>query len=133
MQKEKRSRKQLYADEEMQKIMEERMQLLDTIKEMVRNEVDRRMKELARNNKRHDDTNRNPSFIPFKSEQSLEPSTDFVQLLSRCAHVSSKALWATARCNGNTDDGKRIKAVRKHANNNKSKQMRYNDQLGFNI
>ncbi|WP_455096576.1 hypothetical protein [Prevotella koreensis] len=58
MQKEKRSRKQLYADEEMQKIMEERMQLLDTIKEMVRNEVDRRMKELARNNKIHDDTNR---------------------------------------------------------------------------
>ena len=76
---------------------------------------------------------RSPSFIPFKSEQSLEPSTDFVQLFSRCAHVSSKALWATARCNGNTDGGKRIKAVRKHANNNKSKQMRYNDQLGFNI
>ena len=58
MQKEKRSRKQLYADEEMQKIMEERMQLLDTIKEMVRNEVDIRLKELAHNNKRHDDTNR---------------------------------------------------------------------------
>ncbi|WP_315546808.1 hypothetical protein [Prevotella koreensis] len=59
MQKEKRNRKQLYADKEMQKIMEERMQLLETIKEMVKNEVDKRMKDLARNNKWHDDINRN--------------------------------------------------------------------------
>ncbi|MDD7317334.1 MAG: hypothetical protein SOZ80_04070 [Prevotella sp.] len=51
MRKESRNKKQLYAEKEMQKIMEERIELLDTIKEMVRNEIDIRLKELSCSNK----------------------------------------------------------------------------------
>lgn len=71
--------------------------------------------------------------ICFNPNQPLESLSDFVGLLGRCADVSSKAYRATARCNGCTDVGKRTKAVREQASNNKSKQMHSNDPLWFNF
>ena len=71
--------------------------------------------------------------ICFNPNQPLESLSDFVGLLGRCADVSSKAYRATARCNGCKDVGKLTKAVREQASNNKSKQMRSNDPLGFNF